>query len=160
MTLAKNPADRLQKIIARENAAKEARVAEETRRVAQQTERQDAEARAQSDWVIVRPQLEKVVAELNDQLKETGIALELKASRVPATANRLEDIEVTLSRDGRVVTAQRLGLKINRDGLIRATIMVNPQPETEQAPFYVQDPHCTEKFREAVLTFLEAATSV
>ena len=51
-------------------------------------------------------------------------------------------------------------MKIDRDGLIRATIMVNPQPETEQAPFYVQDPHCIEKFREAVLTFLEAATSM
>jgi hypothetical protein len=38
--------------------------------------------------------------------------------------------------------------------------MVNSQPETEQPPFYVQDPHCIEKFREAVLTFLEAATSV
>jgi hypothetical protein len=88
------------------------------------------------------------------------LTLELKASRVPATANRLEDVEVTLSRDGRAVNAQRLGLKIDRDGLIRATIMVNPQPEAEQAPFYVQDPHCIEKFREAVLTFLEAATSM
>jgi hypothetical protein len=44
--------------------------------------------------------------------------------------------------------------------VIQATIMVNPQPETEQAPFYVQDPQCIEKFREAVLTFLEAATSM
>ena len=158
--MAKNPADRLRKIIAREKAAKEVRVAEEARRVAQQTERQDAEARAGSDWVIVKPQLEKVVADLNDQLKETGIALELKASRVPATANRLEDVAVTLSRDGRAVNAQRLGLKIDRDGLIRATIMIDPQPEMEQAPFYVQDRHCIEKFREAVLTFLEAATSM
>ena len=107
--MAKNPADRLRKIIAREKAAKEVRVAEEARRVAQQTERQDAEARAGSDWAIVKPQLEKVVADLNDQLKETGIALELKASRVPATANRLEDVAVTLSRDGRAVNAQRLG---------------------------------------------------
>jgi len=159
VTLPKSTDSRLQKIITREKAAKEARVAEEARRLAQQTERQDAEERARSDWVIVKPQLEKIVAELNDQLKETGIALELKASRVPATANRLEDLEVTLSRDGRAVDAQKLGLRIDRDGLVKATIIVNRQSETDQAPFYVQDPHCTEKFRDAVLTFLEAATS-
>ena len=150
---------RLQKIIAREKAAKETRTIEEAQRLAQQTERQDAEARARSDWALVRPRFDGIVADLNDQLKDTGIALELKSSRIPTTANRIEDLEVTLKRDGVVVTAQRLGVRIDRDGLVRATVMVPPQPETEQAPFYVQDPHCTEKFRESVLTFLEAATS-
>ena len=137
---------RLQKIIAREKAAKEARTVEEAHRLAQQTERQDAEARARSDWIAVRPQFDKAIADLNDQLKDTGLSLELKSSRIPTTANRIEDLEVTLMRDGVAVNAQRLGLRIDRDGLVRATIMVTPQPETEQAPFYVQDPHCTEKF--------------
>ncbi len=151
---------RLQKIIAREKAAKQARVAEEAHRVAQQTERQDAEARAQSDWLVVKPQFEKLVADLNSQLQETGISLELKKSLVPATANRLEELEVTLKRDGVAAKAQRLGVKIERDGLVRAVIMVSPQPDAEQAPFYVQDPQCTEKFREVILTYLEAATGV
>ena len=151
---------RLQKIIAREKAAKQARVAEEAHRVAQQTERQDAEARAQSDWIVVKPQFEKLVADLNSQLQETGISLELKTSPVPTTANRLEELEVTLKRDGVLAKAQRLGVKIERDGLVRATIMVSPQPDTECAPYYVQDPQCTEKFREVVLTYLEAATGV
>jgi len=157
--LAKGINDRLQKIIARAKAAREARATEEAHRLAQQTERQDAEARARSDWVIVKPQFEAAVADLNGQLHETGISLELKASRIPATANRLEDLEVTLKRDGVAAHGQRLGLKIDRDGLVRATILAHPQSEMEQAPFYVQDPHCTEKFRDVILTFLEAAAS-
>ena len=159
-TLSRNIDQRLQKIIAREKAAKQARETEEAHRLAQQTERQNAEARAQSDWVAVRSQFEKLVADLNGQLQETSMSLELGTSRVSATANRLEDLEVTLKRDGVLAKAQRLAVKIERDGLVRTTIMVNPQPEAEQAPFYIKDPQCTEKFRDVILTYLEAATGV